>query len=276
MIKHYKTLTNSIQEYTVIQPKNLADLHSWCDSKGVPREIFKDIDEVITLPKAIKVKAGNAMPSGFNAQIYDAEDFLSDKDDYEVITENGECLNLINVEDFGEPHYYLIRNGKNYGCAEMGFGRILNLLKTFDPKFVDHPVVYVFTQRYSEKVENWKEIGQFLKEKIQEHWSKCEIYSYYKNVFYGDRAELIRMIKCAAGRGEITNSKILNLLNKINFSNSYSYGEFASYLGIAPKINSGQEELKEFNKILKDYPLLASINPDKYDKHVSDYINVEK
>ena len=266
---------------TILSIKNLSDLETYCNDKGIDSKFFQNIDDVIKLPAPVRLGSSSAMPKGFNAQVYDCDDILDDKPDYEIDNDSGVTFELANVEDFGAPKYYVIREGKNYefSCGtDIDFSATYKMLKEIDPEFAAHPVIYIFTKRYAEKLIGWKSIESVVKEKVLALWDTLTDGFYYGDVLTSNYHNYALTLSTLIGLKKITSKPVLAFLTQISFTrihaphSAYMHNSFR--ISHKPKNFGGLSD--EFNALLERAPLLKLIEMKNWhDDKVVSYINYQ-
>ena len=280
--QHLKANNFSSKEtLTVLGIKDLSELTTWCAATGINFDSFSNIDDVIKLSAPTRLSNSSETPKGFNAQVYDPEDILEDKPDYEIITESGDKVELSDVEDFGAPKYYIIRNGKNIKYSsgkDIDLGDAYKILKEIDSDFAAQPVIYIFTGRYSDKVSGWKRVETIIKEKVKDIWAaQIDSKPYYGDALNCSNHEKILKLNSMVGLNHITSQKVLDFCNKMVYNrDNIPHVDFMS-MNFYMKGNEAKQYAMlddEFNKLLDSAPLLKFLNTyDFNEPEIINYIN---
>ena len=272
--RFYLTNNNAEDEQTIIvlQPKDQKEFEEWITQKGIPSEIFKNIDEVIQLPPKQKTaKEKSLKPEGYNCWVYDPDNNVEDKYEGENVPETSyEYANI----DFDEPGYYLVRQGKEVPNFTYG------LLKELDPKFKNNPVIHIVTSRYVDKLNKngWLDMQDRMRSLIQKEWDATKIDKiYYSRVSYDNGFNYERGIalKNLLNDKKITNTLIESFFNLVHFEgvdkNLLPHYQVGLHLGcfvpaLEPEIQKIKSEAEEiWKKILDSAPLMKHIHCSSWD-----------
>jgi len=277
--------------FKLTEPNNLEQFKAFCDEKGMDFNLFKNIDDIQLPPRVKSSKTSNGSSSliGYNAHVFDPENFL-DEDEVggQIISTKDGCLdtNLFNVDfDLSEAGYYLLRDGIEYEKFNHTFDFIHKELKKIDPEFSKHPVIYCFTERSIPKLikNGWINIKDHLTKLYDEKFKdiKMDVILWYSyNFDYGTRDKVQNIIKLNHNceiinkiKSLVTNDKQKCDLAKNNIS---LYGNLKPDNNIEKIIDKKKKEIEELQqKFLDSYPIMQYISYHSWDhKPVLDYISL--
>ena len=277
--------------FKLTEPNNLEQFKAFCDEKGIDFNLFKNIDDIELPPRAksSKTSTGSSSLIGYNAHVFDPENFL-DEDEVggKIISTKDSYLEtkLFNVDfDLSEVGYYLLRDGIEYENFGHNFNFIHKELKKIDPEFSKHPVIYYFTERSIPKLNKngWINIKDHLIKTYDDKFKDVKIdtiltYSYDFDYCTRDRIQNIIKLNNNCEIIKKIKSLVTNNTQKCDLAkNDFSlYNNIKPNNNIAKIISEKKKEIEELEKKFLDfYPIMQYVSYHSWDhKPVMDYIEL--
>lgn len=252
----------------IIQVDSVEQFNQICLDKGIPANIFKDINIEVVIPKL--PRPPREVGTSYNCRAFDPEKELDD--------DNNEKFDSLSVKteiDFEnhEGGYYLLRHYSDYffggyKAANIEISELWAALIKFDPEFKDHPVIYTFPTKYTSKLSSkWKRIDESLTLFIPayEELNKRELI----NLESLKNAPFLHLLNGMKNKLNIPELK--DILSSIDFNNSFSINEFNAVkraIGIEAVDKSvNGNKLCEINNKIETihswFPLLKFVDDDK-------------